>query len=98
MTDADWAPKVTSSGIKVSLTVIKAGGGRGVIKSDPGGIVCGKTCSANFDLNSFVTLTARAHEEDKFQRWGGACANVKTRRCVVTMDAAKKVSAIFRHR
>jgi hypothetical protein len=89
---------VTAGDIKVSLTVIKTGNGRGVIKSDPNGIACGKTCSADFDQGSFVTLTARAHEEDKFQRWGGACANVKTQSCVVTMDAAKTVSAIFRRR
>jgi Tol biopolymer transport system component len=96
--DAAWAPKVTAGDIKVSLTVNKAGNGRGVIKSDPNGIVCGKTCNADFDLDSLVTLTAHAHEEDKFQRWGGACANVKTSSCIVTMDASKTVSAIFRRR
>lgn len=98
ITDAAWGPKATSGNTKVTLTVIKAGNGRGLINSNPNGIACGNTCEAAFDLNSLVTLTASAGRRDRFERWGGACANILSTSCVVTMDTAKKVYAIFRRR
>ncbi|MGZ8227518.1 MAG: TolB family protein [Methylococcaceae bacterium] len=94
--DAAWAPKTTNDVSKAALTITKDGNGRGLIKSAPNGIACGQICSADFNLNSLVTLTANAAKGSKFVRWGGACATVRGISCVVTMDAAKAASATFR--
>jgi Divergent InlB B-repeat domain len=77
----------------VALTVNKAGAGSGTVASSPSGISCGATCSASFDTGSMVTLTPTADAGSIFAGWSGACAG--TGACVVTMDAAKSVTAAF---
>jgi Divergent InlB B-repeat domain len=67
--------------------------GAGVISSNPLGINCGTTCTANFGQGTTVSLTATAASGSSFSGWGGACSG--TGACVVTMDAAKTVSANF---
>jgi Divergent InlB B-repeat domain len=62
-----------------------------------GGIQCGtggKTCTANEDEGSQVTLTATPAANGKFLGWDGACSGQETE-CTVTMDADKSVSAAF---
>lgn len=73
------------------LTIQKSGDGR--ITSDLPGINCGTTCSAPFRAGDIVTLTAVARGDSFFNGWGGACNG--TGLCVVTMDAAKSVTATF---
>ena len=75
------------------LTVSKAGGGTGTVTSSPGGIDCGATCSASFADGVSVTLSAKAGSESSFAGWGGACSG--TGACVVSMTAAKSVTANF---
>jgi peptidoglycan hydrolase-like protein with peptidoglycan-binding domain len=76
-----------------SLTVTKAGPGSGNITSTPSGIACGSTCSASFSSGTTVTLTAFA-TDGFFNGWsGGGCSGLGT--CVVTMDAAKAITATF---
>ena len=76
-----------------ALNVIKIG--TGTVTSVPAGINCGTTCSWNFDYNSLVTLTAVASPGWIFGGWsGGGCSGTGT--CVVTMDAAKSVTATFK--
>ena len=63
-----------------------------------GGIQCGvggKTCTANEDDGSDVTLTATPAASGIFLGWDGACSGQQTT-CTVTMDAAKSVSAAFK--
>ncbi|MDC4223902.1 MAG: PA14 domain-containing protein [Candidatus Manganitrophus sp.] len=76
-----------------SLTVNKAGGGTGTVASSPIGIDCGATCSANFNAGVSVTLTAAPSTGSIFAGWSGACTG--TGSCVVTVDAAKSVTATF---
>jgi len=77
-----------------SLTVAKAGAATGVVTSNPGGITCGTTCSAVYDVGTMVTLTATADAGAEFTGWsGGGCTG--TSPCTVTMDAAKTVTATF---
>jgi len=78
---------------QMPLTVTMAGTGTGTVSSSPAGITCGTTCSGNFGKNSCVTLTATASTNATFSGWSGACAG--TGSCVVTMDAAKAVTATF---
>jgi hypothetical protein len=75
------------------LTVTKGGTGSGSVSSNPAGINCGSTCSASFDHNLEVTLTATPVAGSEFKGWSGACSGSGT--CKVTMNAAKTVTAEF---
>ena len=78
------------------LTVTPEGTGTGTVVSSPAGIECGGTCSAQFEENTKVTLTASPSAGSTFVSWkgcekGGAIG----RQCTVTMDKAKTVNAKF---
>src|SRR5213079_2684458 len=69
-----------------ALTVTRAGTGSGAVASVPAGITCGVTCSAPFDYNTAVTLTATPATGSTFAGWsGGGCTGTST--CTVTMTA-----------
>jgi List-Bact-rpt repeat protein len=76
-----------------AVTVTLAGTGTGVVTSSPAGINCGTACSSTFGLNSSVTLTARANTGATFAGWSGACTGARS--CILTMNAAKSVTATF---
>jgi hypothetical protein len=78
----------------VSLTVTKAGTGSGTVTSVPAGIDCGTDCTESYPLDTLVTLTAAPDQDSTFDGWSGACTN-PTGHCIVTMDAAKSVTATF---
>src|SRR5438876_1888010 len=75
------------------LTPYTARSGLGTVMSSPAGITCGATCSAPFDYNTAVTLTATPATGSTFTGWGGACTG--TDGCTVTMTAATTVTATF---
>jgi hypothetical protein len=77
------------------LTVNKAGPGNGTVSSSPTGINgCDASCSAAFNANTTVTLTASAGGGSVFTGWsGGGCSGTGT--CTVTMSAAQSVTATF---
>jgi CSLREA domain-containing protein len=77
------------------LTVTKLGAGTGLIASTVpfNAINCGSTCSASFLQGTSVTLIGSAALNSQFVSWGGACSGVGD--CIVTMDAAKTVTATF---
>ncbi|MBI4917288.1 MAG: hypothetical protein HY825_15730 [Acidobacteria bacterium] len=77
-----------------ALTVSRTGTGSGTVTSDPGGVDCGATCSAEFTYNTAVTLTAAAATGSTFTEWSGeGCAGTGT--CQVTMTQARSVTATF---
>ncbi|MBK6688938.1 MAG: hypothetical protein IPG45_31010 [Deltaproteobacteria bacterium] len=76
------------------LTVRKMGRGRGTVTSDPMGVTCGNTCSAPFDRDSQVTLTAAPANGSMFGRWEGDCTGT-TPSCQVNMTQARTVTAFF---
>jgi hypothetical protein len=77
-----------------ALTVTKVGTGPGIVTSNPIGIDCGSTCSASFNYNTVVTLTAVPMSYTIFVGWSGAgCSGNGT--CMVTMNEVKSVTAIF---
>ncbi len=76
-----------------NVSVAKTGAGTGTVTSSPTGINCGATCSASFNAGASVTLDATASAGSIFTGWSGACTGTGT--CVVTIDAAKSVTAIF---
>jgi RHS repeat-associated protein len=79
---------------KLPLSVTKTGEGTGTVTSTPAGIDCGATCSASFDVNSNVTLTATPPVGSQFSGWTGACTGTANS-CTVTMTQAQTVSAGF---
>jgi Divergent InlB B-repeat domain len=76
-----------------ALTVNKTGTGTGTVTSAPTGINCGATCVFSYSFNTQVTLTPTAATGSTFTGWSGACTG--TGSCVVTMNAAKTVTANF---
>jgi alpha-tubulin suppressor-like RCC1 family protein len=76
------------------LTVNKTGIGGGTVTSSPGGINCGSTCSAVYDSDTVVTLTATPAMLSVFNGWTG-CDTVSGAACTVRMSAAKSVAADF---
>ncbi|MBL8252925.1 MAG: M6 family metalloprotease domain-containing protein, partial [Candidatus Competibacter sp.] len=77
-----------------TLTISKTGSG--TVTSSPAGISCGSDCTESYvplPAPAVVTLTATAAAGSTFAGWSGACSG--TGGCVVTMDAAKSVTATF---
>jgi hypothetical protein len=82
-----------------SLTVNRQGNGGGTVtsSSNPAGsneIDCGATCTANYPAGTVVTLTAEPAVGSAPVEWAG-CESVSGTTCIVTMDAAKSVTATF---
>jgi hypothetical protein len=89
------SPKKTTYKLKVNNNAY------GNISSDApfqGKINCGNsnnTCAINFDIKSSVKLTATPNTGYKFVSWSGDCSITLSQSCLVTMDAAKNVTAKF---
>jgi hypothetical protein len=77
-----------------TLTISKAGTGTGPVTSNPPGLFCGSMCSASFAQGTSVTLIATPNSGSVFTGWSGACTG-SSDTCVVSMDAAKNVTATF---
>ena len=78
----------------VAVTVSKAGAGAGTVTSNPAGINCGATCTANINAGTFVTLTPTPAAGSAFTGWsGGTCSG--TGPCYITLDGAKSATATF---
>lgn len=76
------------------LTVTKTGSGAGTVTSMPAGIGCGSVCEGEFDKNSLVVLSAKPAAGSSFAGWSG-CDEPSASSCVMTMSAARSVSAAF---
>ena len=81
------------------LTVTREGIGRGTAtsSSDPASstqINCGTTCSASYDWDTVVTLTATPGFANRFFGWRG-CDAASGTTCTVTIRAASAVTATF---
>lgn len=74
-----------------TLTVTRAGSGR--VTSKPSGIDCGSDCSATFDDETSVTLTAHPGKGRRFKGWSGDCAG--SGRCTLSMTEDRAARATF---
>ncbi len=75
-----------------TLTVAKSGSGIGTVTSQPGAIACGFNCSAQFPLNTVVTLYAAPYGNSTFSGWSGDpdCSDG-----IVSLNDSKSCVAIF---
>ncbi len=78
--------------IPVALTVTRLGSG--TVTSNPGGINCGATCSANFGIGSQVVLTAAPTTGYYVSSWSGACSG-NALACTVLMDSGQSTTIYF---
>lgn len=68
--------------------------GNGSVTSNPAGINCGSTCSANFAAGTAVTLTATPAAGQQFSGWGGACSGTQPT-CALQLTQLRTVQAVF---
>lgn len=83
-----WLKKTTKP---QTMTVSVTGGGR--VTSQPQGIDCPTSCSAQFVAGAQVVLTPLPKDGYRFTGWSGDCSGGGA--CSVTMDAQKTISANF---
>ncbi len=88
-----YAYTLTAQAPTITYALTTSNSGNGTITSSPSGISCGATCSASYDAGTSVTLSATANTGYTFAGWSGACTG--TGSCVVSMTAAKSVTATF---
>jgi peptide/nickel transport system substrate-binding protein len=80
-------------GATSTLTVHTDGSGLGTVSSEPGGIACGTTCTAEYPDSTSVLLTAAAASGSTFDGWSGDCSG--TGSCTVTLAGSRSVTATF---
>lgn len=80
----------------LTIGLLGPGAASGRVTSSPAGIDCSPTCTASFNTNDVVTLTATPVTGSlaTFVTWTGACSGT-TPTCDVTMDTDKVVGARF---
>jgi Divergent InlB B-repeat domain len=86
-------PTAQAVAAEFPLTVESEGSGEGTITSSPAGIDCGAECTAEFEAEETVTLTATPATGSEFVEWGEDC--IGQVECEVTMDEARLVTAVF---
>jgi hypothetical protein len=75
-----------------TLTVNKTGTGTGTVVTNPAGIDCGLTCSADYDYGTVVSVYATS-DTSAFMGWTGSCNG--TGACSITMNSSRLVTANF---
>ena len=88
---------ITATFSSLTLTVSKAGTGRGDVVSSAGGLTCGPvydTCTASYGVGTALTLTASPVAGSRFDNWNG-CDSANSAICSVTMNASRSVIPTF---
>ena len=93
MTQARSVTATFNGATTFPLAVSRAGTGTGTVTSNPAGISCGTTCTANYAGGTSVSLTPAAASGSTFAGWSGACTG--TAACTVSMTVARNVTATF---
>jgi len=78
----------------LTVTIGTTQGGTGRVTSSPSGIACPSICTTNFAVGATVTLTAMPNGNSALMNWLG-CDFPLGNTCVVTMNAARTVTANF---
>lgn len=81
---------------KLKVKRAKKNGGDGTVKSNDGNIECGGACTHTYYKDTVVTLSAVANDTSTFLGWKPDKLNcIGTGSCMVTMDKARTVQAVF---
>ena len=81
---------------KVSITKVLVGTAQGTVLSDPPGIDCGSTCTADFKVGSEVTLHGMTTVGAvALTEWSGACTGISAT-CKLTVTGDAEVTATLR--
>lgn len=91
-----WEAYSPTAPVQYPLTITRLGGGESsIVTSSISGVYCGGDCAESYNSGTVVTLTATPGTGYSFLGWsGGICSGTGT--CVVTMSAARNVTANFR--
>ena len=76
-----------------ALSVAKSGTGTGTVTSSGGAISCGTVCAASFGFGTLVALQASPDPGSAFLGFSGSGCSSSP--CLVTMNDAKSVNAVF---
>jgi len=77
-----------------TLSILKIGGGSGIVASTPVNIDCGTNCSGDFQEGSLVTLSAISDPNSFLKSWSDVtCGSNET--CSVDMDENKTLITTF---
>jgi phospholipase C len=87
------ATSVTAVFVATYPLTVQLTSGTGTVTSNPAGINCPTTCTANFVQSTQVTLAAVPGPGFTFSGWSGDCSGSLA--CTVTMAGASSVSAAF---
>jgi hypothetical protein len=87
--DSLWLRHLDTPQQALALTL----GGTGTITSDVPGVDCTTSCTTQWDQGSTVNLNAVPAPGSRFVSWQGACLAQGS--CLLTLDAAKAVTAVF---
>ena len=85
----------TSSPSIYALSVSKSGTGAGTVTSNPAGINCGSTCTANYSQGTNITLSASPASASVFTGWTGCDSVSWTQQCSILMNGNKSITATF---
>jgi hypothetical protein len=86
--DSPWLMRLPL--FQLTATVAGSPGG---ISSDVGGISCPSVCTSSVENGTMMTFEALPKDQSRFLGWSGACTGREA--CIVTMDAAKALTATF---
>ncbi|MBX3273976.1 MAG: hypothetical protein KF729_27170 [Sandaracinaceae bacterium] len=87
--------RATFTRIRHRVTVERVGAGTGTVRSDPAGIDCGATCSADFDAGSTIRLTPVPATGSVFAGWELVPACMMGTLCSFSVGAPTLVRARF---
>jgi len=88
-----WEAYTPTVPVQYPLTISRTGSG--TVTSSVTGVYCGLDCAESYNSGTSVTLTATPDPGANFVGWSGSCSG--TGSCVVTMTAARNVTASFTH-
>ncbi len=94
--EANKAHQVTATfaGVPKTLSVNRTGTGGGTVVSNPGGLDCMFGCSGEFELGSYVTVTAKPNRSSTFSGWTGECVGAGPS-CRIQMTEDKVLGVKF---
>jgi uncharacterized repeat protein (TIGR03803 family) len=87
--------KITGTAATFNVSVVLAGSGSGTVTSNPAGINCSSTCSANFISGTTATLTPIADAGSSFSGWSGGCSGMGSCTLTTSISATATFNALL---